>query len=79
MGFFINGTNFGKNQSDSSVTINGVQVPQANILNWSSTQITLQVPAKATSGPVVVIVGTNPGQPSNSDQLFTVTGPFGCN
>jgi hypothetical protein len=64
----ITGTNFGATQSTSTVTFNGTF---ATPTSWSSTSITLPVPAGATTGPVVVTVS---GVPSNGVS-FTVIGP----
>jgi YD repeat-containing protein len=64
----ITGSGFGAAQGASTVTFNGVTAtPSA----WSSTSITVNVPAGATTGPVVVAVG---GQSSNSVG-FTVLQP----
>jgi hypothetical protein len=78
MGFFVNGSNFGAQQLDSTVTINGVS---AKVLSWSATQILVQVPSTTigTAFPVVVTVGTNPGQASTKNPQFTVSSPLGCN
>jgi uncharacterized protein (TIGR02217 family) len=50
----ITGTNFGPAQGTSTVTLNG---QRATATAWSSTSITVTVPAGATSGNFVVIVG----------------------
>jgi hypothetical protein len=61
----ISGTNFGSVQGNSTVTFNGIaSIPST----WSATSITTQVPAGATSGPVVVTVN---GQAS-AGAAFTV-------
>jgi hypothetical protein len=49
----ISGTNFGSTQGNSTVTFNGINSTPSS---WSATSITTQVPAAATSGPVVVTV-----------------------
>ena len=64
----IAGNGFGVSQGSSIVTFNGVA---ATASAWSSTSITVRVPAGATAGPVVVIVG---GLASNSVS-FTVLQP----
>src|SRR5229473_7929751 len=51
----ITGTNFGSSVGSSTVTFNGT--PATTISNWSATSIIVPVPAGATTGPVVVIVG----------------------
>lgn len=61
----INGLNFGASQGSSFVTFNG---QNASISSWSDTSITVQIPANATSGNVVVTVN---GTPSNGTP-FTV-------
>ena len=61
----ITGTNFGATQGTSTVTFNGTAgVPT----NWSTSSITVPVPAGATTGNVVVTVN---GVPSNAVS-FTV-------
>jgi hypothetical protein len=62
----ITGTAFGSTQGTSTVTFNGVL---ATPTSWSATEITVPVPAGATTGPLVVTVG---GWPSNGI-TFTVT------
>lgn len=62
----IAGTNFGTVQGNGSVTFNGTPV---TLLQWSSTSITVQVPAAATTGPVVV---TASGGVSSAGVSFTV-------
>ena len=64
----IAGANFGGSQGSSTVTFNGTQ---ATPNGWTSTGITVAVPAGATSGNVVVTVG---GVASNG-VLFNVTQP----
>ncbi len=63
----ISGSNFGSSQGSSTVTFNGTSAGSAS--SWSSTSITLDVPAGATSGNVIVTVG---GVLSNG-VAFTVT------
>jgi RHS repeat-associated protein len=55
----INGLNFGASQGSNFVTFNG---QNASVSSWGDTSITVQVPANATSGNVVVTVN---GTPSN--------------
>ena len=62
----ITGTSFGAVQSESTVSFNGTA---ATATNWSDTSITVAVPAEATTGEVVVTVGS---QASNG-VAFTVT------
>ncbi len=50
----ITGTNFGATQGNSTVTFNGILA--ANATAWSTTSITVSVPAGATTGNVVVTV-----------------------
>jgi hypothetical protein len=64
----IAGTNFGASQGTSAVTFNGTS---ATPTAWSTTSITIPVPAGATTGNVVVTVG---GVASNGVS-FTVTIP----
>jgi len=63
----IKGTNFGSPQGNSTVSFNGVKATTIN--SWSNTQISADVPATATTGPVVVTVD---GSASNNDQIFSV-------
>lgn len=51
----INGSTFGATQGSSTVTFNGVT---ATPTNWTNTSIDAPVPAGATTGPVVVTVGS---------------------
>jgi hypothetical protein len=64
----ITGTNFGATQGANMVTFNGTSAAPST---WSATNITVPVPAGATSGNVVVTVG---GQVSNG-LPFTVAAP----
>ena len=50
----ITGTNFGPTQETSTVTFNGTE---ATVTNWSATSLVTLVPAKTTTGSVVVTVG----------------------
>ena len=63
----ITGTSFGATRGTSTVTFNGTAVTAYS--SWSDTSITVEVPAGATTGPVVVTVD---GQASNG-VAFTVT------
>jgi hypothetical protein len=65
----ITGTNFGSSQGSSSVTFNGIVATPSS---WSNTSIVAPVPNGATSGNVVVTVGT--GFATNGVP-FTVTAP----
>jgi len=60
----IKGTGFGDTQGGSVVTFNGVP---AEVLSWSSTQITVLVPATTTGDIVVTVNGV-----SSNGVRFTV-------
>ena len=62
----ITGTSFGTTQGASTVTFNGTSAATASA--WSATSITVNVPAGATTGNVVVTVN---GLPSNGS-AFTL-------
>ena len=62
----IAGSNFGATQGTSTVTFNGTA---ATVSAWSATSLSVKVPTAATSGPVLVTVGS---QASNG-VIFTVT------
>ena len=49
----ITGTHFGATQGTGSVTVGGAP---SHVVSWSNTLITIQVPSKATTGNIVVIV-----------------------
>src|SRR6266403_4878819 len=80
----ITGTNFGTTQGSSTVTFNGISAGTAT--NWSSTSITVPVPAGATTGNVVVTVlsvassgspfTVTPSCTNNCTLSGTVTGPW---
>jgi len=72
MGFVVRGADFGSFQGLSTATLNGLPL---NILQWSDSAITVQVPFGPSSGNVVVTVGF--GNSSNGVG-FSVTDPFGC-
>jgi len=77
MGFVIQGSGFGSSSTNNQVTLNGVAIPAANIVNWKSdgTAITVQVPSGGTSGAVIVNVGgVNPSNP----YPFTVVTAISC-
>ena len=61
------GSGFGATQGASQVTINNV--PVAAYKQWSDTKITVQPGSSVTSGTIIVTVS---GQPSNTDNSFTV-------
>ena len=65
----ISGSDFGSTQGTSTVTFNGTP---AYVVAWDNWQIIAVVPTLATSGSVVVTVGS---QPSNSDLTYTVIQP----
>ena len=71
MGFVINGTGFGTSQGTSgSATLSGTPL---TVVDWSTgTSITVQVPAGAQSGNIVV----TQGKQSSNAVAFTVTTPF---
>ena len=73
MGFVITGTTFGSTQGGSKVAIGGTDL---TVLSggWTNTAITVQVPAAAATGSIVVTVANNP---SNSNKTFTIA-TFGC-
>ncbi len=64
----ITGTNFGATQGGSALTFNGTTASPAT---WSATSITVPVPVGATTGNVVVTVGS---QPSNGYPFTVSTG-----
>jgi hypothetical protein len=79
----ISGANFGASQGTSAVTFNGTS---ATATSWSATSIVAPVPAGATTGNVVVIVGgvasngmtfTLPPPPPNIAGLGPNSGPVG--
>ena len=63
----IKGSNFGT--SPGTVTFNGTNAPVNPNSNWDSAKIQVKVPEGATTGPVVVTVGTQ----SSAGVTFTVT------
>ena len=65
----ISGTGFGPGQTNSTVTFNGTAVFPTT--SWSETSIVVPVPSGATTGNVVVTVGSLPSNGVN----FTVTPP----
>jgi regulation of enolase protein 1 (concanavalin A-like superfamily) len=64
----ISGTGFGGSQGNSAVLLNGVGV---TINSWSSTSITMTIPAGATTGAMLVSVA--PGMNDSNVVRFTVT------
>ena len=66
----INGTNFGAAQGGSTVTFNGTAV--TSVSSWTNTALVVHVPAGATTGNVVVTVGS---QASNSTAFTIVLAP----
>ena len=67
----ISGSNFGSQQGSSTVTFNGTA---ASIAKWSDSAIVAKVPSGATSGNVVVTVGSST---SNGVNFSVVTLPTG--
>ena len=63
----VKGSNFGT--SPGTVTFNGTNAPVNPNSNWDSAKIQVKVPEGATTGPVVVTVGTQ----SSAGVTFTVT------
>ncbi|AXC11581.1 Multicopper oxidase [Acidisarcina polymorpha] len=57
----VNGTNLGATQGNSTLTFNGVPASSTSFytMTWSNTSITTTVPARATTGDVVVTVAGN--------------------
>jgi len=49
--YVLNGTNFGVAQGHSTVSLSGQQL---RISSWSDTQITVQIPATAIPGPMII-------------------------
>jgi len=64
----ILGSGFGTSQGNSAVLLNDAAV---TINSWSSTSITITIPAGATSGPLVVSVA--PSMNDSNPVTFTVT------
>jgi hypothetical protein len=78
MGLVITGTNLGSSQGSSTVTLNTTKM---TIVSWSAPSctpgyscVTVQVPAGATTGTIVVTVNNKASNGSN----FTVSSAFGC-
>ena len=63
----INGSGFASSTSDNSVTFNGVTAP---VLAASATQLLVQVPFNAATGPIGVTVAT---ATVTSDDIFTIS------
>jgi IPT/TIG domain len=64
----LTGTNFGASQGSSTVTFNGTA---ANPMSWSATSIVVPVPNGATTGNVIVTVGSV----ASNGVSFSVTPP----
>jgi IPT/TIG domain-containing protein len=71
MGFVINGTTFGGSQGTSTVKIGTTAL---SVITWSASSITVQLPAGAATGSVVVTVASH----ASNGHSFTVSSPFGC-
>lgn len=67
----ITGSNFGAQQGSSTVTFNGTG---ASIAKWSDTAIIAKVPSGATSGNVVVTVGSTASNGVNFNIVALPTG-----
>jgi hypothetical protein len=65
----VTGSNFGASQGTSKVTFNGADAGTA--AKWSATSISVQVPANATTGNVMVTVSNA----ASNGVAFTVTAP----
>lgn len=63
----ITGSNFGSSQGTSTVTFNGISA--TSVTGWSATQITCRVPAGASTGNLVVNVGSQ----SSNAVTFTIS------
>ena len=80
----INGTSFGNTQGSSTISFNGLA---AAVISWNDTSIMATVPTGATTGNVVVTVGSNTSNgvkftlvPSPSiSGLSPTSGPVGMN
>jgi photosystem II stability/assembly factor-like uncharacterized protein len=77
----LSGANFGpdpgvgnRSTATNHVILAGQQMPDANVLSWSNSQITVQVPNSAVlfpQGPILDFVSvTTGGNPSNADFSF---------
>jgi hypothetical protein len=75
----ISGSGFGPLQGTSKVIFNRIQANQIGFLNWNDSQIVVQVPGAATTGPVYV--KRSDGSVSNGFvfQVITNSGPVGQN
>jgi hypothetical protein len=71
MGFVVTGTNFGVVQGASTITLGATPL---TVISWGASTITVQIPANAVSGNIVVTVGGAPSFPVT----FTVVA-VGCN
>ncbi len=71
MGFVINGTTFGGSQGTSTVKIGAAAL---TVISWTASAITVQLPAGAATGSVVVTVASH----ASNGVSFTVSSPFGC-
>lgn len=67
----ISGSNFGSQQDSSTVTFNGAG---ASIAKWSDSAIVAKVPSGATSGNVVVTVGSTASNGVNFNVVALPTG-----
>ena len=66
----VTGNNFGSSQGSSTIQFNGVAA--TSITSWTNTQIVAVVPSNATTGPVLVTVGSIP---SNNNFSFAFYHP----
>ena len=66
----VTGSNFGSSQGLSTIKFNGVAA--TSITSWTNTQIVAVVPSSATTGPVLVTVGSIP---SNNNFSFAFYHP----
>ncbi|WP_263358142.1 IPT/TIG domain-containing protein [Acidicapsa ligni] len=63
----ISGSNFGSSQGNSTVSFNGTAATTIN--SWGASSITAVVPVGATSGPILVTIGS---EVSNGNLIFSV-------
>jgi Divergent InlB B-repeat domain/IPT/TIG domain len=78
MGFVISGSNFGSVQG--SVWLTGLSGGDKalTVVNWSSNNITVQLPAATALGTGLIYVKTS-GNVASNQVAFTVSQAFGCN
>ena len=69
----VNGSGFGAIQNSSTITFNGIAAP---VQSWSDSSISTQVPASASTGPIVVTAGgyASPGFSFSVIEALSITG-----